>query len=368
MKQVKGLLLVLGLMFVLAACGSSEGEGSSNGGQGGVSDMNGGNSANAGNAADNGPDTANAAPTGETVTVKFGEPLAEDHPLTQGSYRFKELVEAKSGGEIVIEIYPNSQLGSLRELVESTQMGAIQMTRSIDSVYSGFVPELEVLQYPYVMPTSEDEIQALLGGEVGDAVLASFENYSLKALGFWPQGYKMLTSNKPLLTPEDMRGVKMRVVPSNILVKQYEAWGATPVAIDFAELYTALQQGTADAQENPVDSIYSTKMYEVQEHLSMLNHAYQLNIITVNKAWFDGLSAEHQAIIQEAHDEVTADYREQYEQQKADLLAQLEEEGMELHTLSEEQIDAFRELSLPLHDALVQSGEQQALLDLIRAQ
>ena len=348
MKKIRMTVMLMLCALIVAACGNS-----SNGTSGPADSGAGGNEA--------------AGGARETVRITFGEVLAEDHPLAQGSYRFAELVKEKSNGSIVIDIFPNQQLGSLRELVEQTSMGTIQITRGIVSTLAGFVPELDVLQFPYLLPSSEQGVWDMMDGEVGETILGSFDHYGLHALGFWPQGFKHITANDSILTPEDMKGVKMRVVPSNILLKQFEAWGATPVAIDFAELYTSLQQGVVNAQENPVDSILSMKMYEVQDDLMIYNHSYQFNLLVMNKEFLEKLTPEQQAIIQSAHDEVTAEYRANYLAQNESIMQTLQDNGMTIHELNEEQIGAFKTLSEPLHDSLVTSPEQQDMLNLIRS-
>jgi len=283
-----------------------------------------------------------------------------------GMLKFKELVEEKSNGQIKVEVYPNLQLGSLREQVEATQMGTIEMTVTLASVISSFDADLEVLQYPYLLPSNEDELWRIMDSEVGRTIADSLEDDGFKAFSWWASGYKTLTANKPLLSPDDLKGIKMRVVPSNILIEQFKAWGANPIPIDFAELYTALQQGTVEAQENPIDTIYTTKVYEVQKHLSHLNHAYQLTIVLANKNWFDSLQPEAQNIIIEAEREANEYERELNKEKNADYMQKLIDAGMTIHELTDDQIQAFKDIAVQLHDKLAQTDGQKKFVQLIR--
>lgn len=227
----------------------------------------------------------------------------------EGALRFKELVEQNSNGQLSVQIFPSQQLGAMREQAESVQFGSAEMTIQPISVLTLFVPDLQIISFPYLWP-SEDVMWEVLDGEAGQALLSTAENQGFKGLGVWAQGFKAMTANKKIESPEDLKGVKMRVIPSDLLINQYKAWGANPTPIDFAELYNALQQKVVDGQENPLETIYLNKYYEVQDYLTIAEHGYLAYMFTVNKDWFDGLSPELQEVVIHAEKEARQLQRE----------------------------------------------------------
>ncbi|OMP67317.1 hypothetical protein BTO28_08000 [Domibacillus epiphyticus] len=299
--------------------------------------------------------------------------LATSTPLmtsqTKGAFKFKELVEEKTNGEVLVDIYPTSQLGSLREQVEATQMGTIEMSISLISTLSTFDENLKVFEYPYLWPTNEGSLWKAVDGEVESKALESLSNNGLTGLGFWAGGYKAITSNnEPVLSPENLDGVNVRVIPSQTLLKQYKSWGGNPVPIDFSELYSALQQGTVDAQENPLETIYTQKYYEVQKYLTLSNHGYQFYIFTVNQNWFDQLPSNIQNVLKEAENEAGEYAVELNIKQNKEYLQELKKTNIEVFELTDEQKQTFIETSTPLHDELSDNKEKKELLELIRSQ
>lgn len=301
----------------------------------------------------------------EEMSIRLATSTPDDHSISQGAYKFKEIVEEKSGGQIKVEVYSNAQLGSLREQTEAAQLGTIEMSLSLVSTVSSFVEDMEVLEYPYLWP-DEDTLWQVMDGETGNIIAGTAEQAGFKGLGFWAGGFKVMTNkDNPILSPDDLRGVDVRVIPSRTLQTMFTAWGANPVPIDFTELYNALQQGTVDAQENPVETIYTQKYHEVQDHLTMTNHGYQYHIMLANLGWWDGLSNEVQQLLLEAEEEAKLYARDINMNQVEERLIELEELGLEIHELSPESYQSFVDLSLPLHEELANTTGKEELLQSI---
>jgi C4-dicarboxylate-binding protein DctP len=298
------------------------------------------------------------------MTIKLAGMTPPGHPLTEGAEKFKEIVEEKTDGKVKIEYYPNLQLGSIREQTEQVQLGTIHMTQTLLSTVTSFNAEaLQVFEYPFLWPTDEDKIWNVLAGDVGKTALTELENSQFKGFGFWAGGFKSMTStNKPILSPDDLNGMKMRVIPSEILIKTFETFGANPVPIEFAELYNALQQGVVDAQENPLETINSNKLYEVQDHLTVTDHGYQFYMIVSNLNWFNSLSPELQKILIEAEEEARVFARNLTQEMAEKRLVEFSELGLEVHKLSDTDREKFVKLSKPLHKEFSNNDKKKELL------
>ena len=303
----------------------------------------------------------------QEIKIQLATTEPNDHNVTSGAAKFKELIEQMSNGRIKVELFPNLQLGSLREQVEMTQMGSIQITTSPLSTVSAFAGDLAVLELPFLFD-NEQQMWNILDGDVGDLVLSALEGTGLKGIGIWGGGYKQITSGKkPITSPADLEGLKIRVIPSDALIAQYKSWGANPIPIDFSELYTALQQGTVDAQENPTTTILSKKLYEVQTYLSITNHAYQYHIFMANEKWFDSLSEEDRRLIEEAESEARVFSREMQMQQEETNVNVLEAQGMKINTLTPEAVEQFREKSASLYSQIANTEGKKAILEAIQS-
>ena len=258
------LILALALMVIAVGCGQ-------------------GNNSDGQNASNNNSAQNNDNGNNEQITVRFGHNLTEDAANGQAAIAFKEKLEELTDGQMVVEIFPNQQLGSMREQVEQTQMGSIQITMQGASVYSPFVPALTMLDLPFLFPDDQTMFE-ILQGDIGQDLLAQFDNAQLKGLTFMAHGFRqMTTKDTPITSPDDLKGVNFRVMPSELLIDTISAWGGNPTPIDFAELYNALQQGVVSAQDNGFESIYEMKLNEVQNNLTVTNHSYLAYVLSASK-------------------------------------------------------------------------------------
>lgn len=278
-------------------------------------------------------------------TARLSHNMQVDSPVHHGAVLFAERVEERSGGQLRVEIYPALQLGEMREQTESTQFGSIHFTIQPTAVLSTFAPALGMVDFPFLWP-NEDIMWDVLDGEMGQEILATLESRNLRGLVFFTSGLKQVTTaGRAITQPSDFDGLVIRTMPAPLLVAQYEAWGANPVPIEFGELYSALQQGIVDGQENPLETIHMLRMDEVQEHLTVSNHSALHYGFVVNKPWFDGLSPELQEIIREEALNAAKFQRAELAAKEAELLAELESRGMKIHYLDEEAWLQFRDAS-----------------------
>jgi len=257
---------------------------------------------------------AAAAGTALTPRLAFGQaakyPMKVAHleaptqPRHKGLEKVGSLVKERTGGEVEFSIFPLSQLGNARQMIEGTQFGAIECTVQPAAFLGGFDPVVSVLDVPYLFPSDRALSQQLREGPFGQSLLKSFETRGLHALTQWPNGRKSLTSNKSLDNLVELAGQKFRVMDSKILIDQFAAIGATAVAINFSELYTSLQTGLVDGQENPLDTITTMKFHEVQKNLVVTEHGAMEDFVLFNPTWWSALPDGHKDVITAAFDEV----------------------------------------------------------------
>ncbi len=236
--------------------------------------------------------------------AKIGHLEQPTQPRHKGMEKVAQLVNERTKGEVEFKLYPASQLGNARQMMEGVQFGTIEATVMPAAFIGGFNPAISVLDIPYLYPTDRSRAQQLRDGPFGRAVLDSFAARGFTPVALWPNGRKSLTSNKPLEPLEAMRGQKFRVMDSKILIEQFNAVGASAVAIQFGELYTALQTGVIDGQENPLDTISTMKFYEVQKNLVVTEHGAMEDVVLFNPGFWAKLPAGHRTIIANALNEV----------------------------------------------------------------
>lgn len=366
MKRVSIVLAIMTLLF-LTACG---GGGNNSGGSGGGSTANTGGSAATGAAGTASPSTDNTGAGSEfkEMEIIFSHNQPMDSPEHTGAAKFKEVVEEKTGGKVKVNVFPASQLGSLREQVEATQMGEINITMQPTAVVTPFVDDVKVVDLPYLWPADKDQTYQVLDGEVGKELLGTLSKGGFHGLGYWPGGFKLFTTkNVEIHSPSDFKGLTMRVMESPVLIEQYAHWGGSAVPVPYAEVYNSLQQGLVDGQENPLQTIFLNKYFEVQNHVIESYHGTMTYLLMANKGWFDALPDNVKAVILEAEEAGRKAAREDLAKKEDDFRQQIIATGVNYYKLTDEEIAAFREASLSLHAKVYNTPEQQALLEKLYA-
>ncbi|WP_170548124.1 MULTISPECIES: TRAP transporter substrate-binding protein [Ruegeria] len=280
------------------------------------------------------------AASAETV-IKVGHGAAEAFHMHRALLKFEELVETGSNGEIDVQIFPSSQMGPDREMIEGVQTGVLEMAIPPSSFFAGWDPAFAVIELPY-MYSSKDIAFDVLDGDAGDDMLARVENQGLVGLGWLELGVRNVTNNvRPVATPADLEGVKLRTMKVPAHVATFETLGANPTPMNFGEVYSALQQGVIDGQENPLAIITSQRFYEVQKYLSTTGHVFAVYMPVISKPFFDSLSAEHQQLVRESM-ATARDYQaELVANEDAEQLEQIRAAGVEVLELTAEQRQAF---------------------------
>lgn len=257
----------------------------------------------------------------EKLLLRIAHAQVIDSPEDIAVNEFAKVLKEQLGDKIEIEVYPAMQIGSIPEMMESTQMGAIEMCMANTAILSTFCDDMKLIDLPYVLPKEVDVIDKVLNHtEEGDEYLGRLDSAGFKGLGFWFLGHRMMsTTNKEVRTPSDLKGLKMRIMESPILVDMYNSWGASAVPISYAELYNSLQQGVVEGQENPVQSIYLSNLHEVQDYVFSTYHATQTHILIANAEWYNSLDEETQAAIEKAEyagreklNEILPSYQQKY--------------------------------------------------------
>ena len=280
------------------------------------------------------------AASAETV-IKIGHGAAESFHMHRALLKFEELVETGSNGEIDVQIFPSSQMGPDREMIEGVQTGVLEMAIPPSSFFAGWDPAFAVIELPY-MYASKDIAFDVLDGAAGDGMLARVENQGLVGLGWLELGVRNVTNNvRPIASPQDLEGVKLRTMKVPAHVATFESLGANPTPMNFGEVYSALQQGVIDGQENPLAIITSQRFYEVQKYLSTTGHVFAVYMPVVSKPFFDNLSAEHQQLIRASMARARAHQAELVAAEDASQLDEIRSAGVEVLELTAEQRQAF---------------------------
>ncbi len=233
-------------------------------------------------------------------TARIGHLESDQQSRHVHLQKVADLVAERSGGAVEFQIFPQGQLGGQREMTESVQLGTLEATVSPAAFLGGFNAAVSILDIPFLLPADESDAQTLRDGSFGQALLDSFDAKGVKAIALWPNGRKNFTSNKPLDSIDAFNGQKFRVMDSKILIEQFDALDASAIALPFGELYTSLQTGVVDGQENPLDTIQRMKFHEVQKYLVLSNHGAMEDVVLFNPGWWQSIGEENQSIITEA--------------------------------------------------------------------
>ncbi len=299
------------------------------------------------------------------IIIKFSHVVSADTPKGKGSERFKELAEKYTNGRVKVEVYHNSTLYKDKEELEALQLGAVQMLAPSNAKFGPLgIKDFEVLDLPMLIP-SLASLRKVTEGPIGLGMLQKLDSVGLVGLGYWDNGFKVMTANKPLRDVEDFKGLKMRIQPSKVLAAQFKALGSLPQALAFSEVYQSLQTGVVDGQENTPANIYSQKMNEVQKYMTLSNHGYIGYIVVVGKPFWSGLPADIREQLTKAMNESTAYVNQISQKENDDAVEAIRKTGKtELITLTPEQLASWRKVMLPVYDEMGDRVGKQLILDI----
>lgn len=280
----------------------------------------------------------------------YAENQAEDYPTTQGAYRFAELVKEQTGGKILIQVNPGALLGDEQSVVEQLQFGGIDFTRASISSMGEFIPEMNVLQMPYLY-TGAEHMWKVLDGDIGTRFLEAFEDANLVGLSWYDAGARnFYNRQKPVQKVEDLKGMKIRVQESELMSRMVELLGAEAVQSPFSEVYSALQIGQIDGAENNWPSYESEKHYEVAKYVTVDEHTRVPEVQLMSQASWNKLTPEYQAIIRRCAEESARYERKLWNERAEESRRKIEAAGCEILELTPEEQRRFQEAIMPIYN------------------
>ena len=303
--------------------------------------------------------TGSAAASGSAATgdaeysMIAGTTTPDAHPYNLGLVKMSELISEKTNGAVKLDVFGNSQLGGERDLIEGLQLGSVQVTCVSTAPLSGFTDMFLVFDLPFIFETTE-QARAVMDSEVGEQILHSVDEQGLVGLAWFENGFRNVTNNvRPITVPDDLKGIKIRTMENQMHMAAFQIMGADPTPMAMGDVFTALQQGTIDAEENPVPIVATNKFQEVQKYISMTGHIFSPTPVFIAKDYYEALPEEYQTAIQEAATEAAPYQREQIDEQNVSGLEELTNDGMEAN---EPDKAPFQEATAPIYDQYIKEG------------
>ena len=298
------------------------------------------------------------------IVIKFSHVVAKDTPKGKAAEKFKELAEAATKGRVKIEVYANSTLYKDKEELEALQLGAVQMLAPSMAKFGPLgVKEFELFDFPYLF-TDQQSLERVTNGPVGKEMLKRLETKGLIGLSFWDNGFKIMSSNRPMHAPTDLKGLKLRIQASKVLDEQMRVLGANPQVMAFSEVYQALQTGVVDGLENVPSNLYTQKMHEVQKHMTVTNHGYIGYAVVVNKKFWEKLPADVRSQLDGAMKEATEYANKIAQQENEAALDAIRKSGkVTVYMPTDAEKAEWRKVMLPVHKTM----EERIGKDLIAA-
>lgn len=286
--------------------------------------------------------------------IKLGHASSTESTRHKSLLVFKDYVEKKSGGRFVVEIYPGAQLGNEGEMIESLKMGSQEAF--VGGVFDAQTPKLNLVLMPFFFPTQAD-LMKVARSDIGKMIMKDAEKYGIKMLAFGDGGSRHFTNNiRPIKSPADMKGLKIRTPPIESIIKCMQALGANPVSIPYGETYMALKTGVADGQENPLANIGDMKFHEVQKYLTLIDYQFHPEPFDVNLAWFNALPADLQKILVEGAWIYTDEQNRLRREMNDSYFKMITSAGVQVYTPTAKERQAFIDACAPVYDFFVTKG------------
>ena len=293
---------------------------------------------------------AGSALAQQPIVIKFSHVVAADTPKGKGAEKFKELAEKALPGKVKIEVYPNSTLYKDGEEMEALSLGSVQLLAPSLAKFGPLgVREFEVFDLPFMFDDYA-ELHKVTEGPAGKALFKKLEGKGIVGLAYWDNGFKVMSSNKPIKTPAEAKGQKMRIQSSQVLSAQMKALGALPQTMAFSEVYQALQTGVVDGTENPPSNLYTQKMHEVQKNVTLTNHGYLGYAVITNKKFWDGLPADVRAGLERAMVDATKYANQIAKEENEQAMAKVKASGKsQVAELTPAERAAWKKALVPVH-------------------
>jgi tripartite ATP-independent transporter DctP family solute receptor len=282
--------------------------------------------------------------------VKFAAQNNKGHPQVLGMEKFAEIMKEKSGGKIVVNLFPGGVLGGDVQTVSGIQGGVIQMSVLNAGILQNLAKPFAAVDLPFIF-ASPKQADAVMDGPFGEHLNALLPEKGLISLGYWELGFRHLSNNRrPVASVDDVKGLKIRVIQSPIMVDLFTTLGANAVPIAWPEVYTALETKTVDGQENPYANVFTAKLYEVQKYVSATGHIYNPQIVIISKKFWDTLNADEQKLIKDAAVEARTYQRKVSREQDADFRKKITDLGVQVTDLQPAELEKFRAAVKPVVD------------------
>jgi C4-dicarboxylate-binding protein DctP len=305
----------------------------------------------------------------EPIVIKFSHVVASDTPKGRGAERFKQLAEQLTKGRVKVEVYPNSTLYKDKEELEALQLGSVQMLAPSLAKFGPLgVKEFEVFDIPYMFP-SQAFLERVEDGPIGHKLMSKLEAKGITGLAFWDNGFKIFSANKPIASPADLKGLKLRIQSSKVLEAQMRTLDAIPQVMAFGDTYQALQTGVVDGTENPWSNMYTQKMHEVQKYAVDTYHGYLGYAVIVNTKFWSGLPPEIRSALESAMKDATRYEHEIAQKDNEDAMAAIEKAGRtKIIRLSPDQRSAWVKALLPVRTEVSGRVGKDVIDELVKEQ
>lgn len=335
MKLKKALLMALCMvvaMFALTACGGGGEE-----------------------------EAADPATSDEPIKIRIAHTEAEDRSLNLACVEFEKWIEAESNGAVDVEIYPNGSFsGSDSDILQATALGQLEIGLPAAQAFTEYNPVWGILDMPFLFDSADAYFYAM-DGELGEALTATLEGTGFHMLGYAFMGVKQITNSvRPIQSVEDMAGLKMRTQSSDAHITQYECMGANPTPMSFGEVFTALQQGTVDGQDQSGTIIWAQKWYEAQKYMTIVNINYGTMCFVANEEWYNALPDDIKALVDEGTKTYLIDWQREYElNAEGECQQKIADAGLEVYTPTAEELQTFVDAVAPEHEQYAEEWGQE---------
>jgi tripartite ATP-independent transporter DctP family solute receptor len=300
-------------------------------------------------------------------TIRFGHLNNPDHPTSAGVRKFAEIVAARSGGKIKVQEFPSSQLGNELQQQSALQGGVQEMLVASTTSLTGIVKEFGVFDFPFLFSNAQ-QADAMVDGPLGRLISGKLAEKGVVVLGFFDLGFRNVTNSKrPITRPQDLEGLKLRVIPNPVFLETFKTFKANPLPMPFAELYNALESKAVDGQENPYSVILSSKFYEVNKYVSATNHVYATNPVQISKRFWDKLSPAEQKLLQDAAIEAQNYQRVVSRDAANKAVSELKAKGMVFNEIAPAELARMRAEVKSVHDKFAASYDP-AVMSLFKSE
>jgi C4-dicarboxylate-binding protein DctP len=298
----------------------------------------------------------------DPIVIKFSHVAAPDTPKGQAANLFKKLAEERTKGRVKVEVYPNSMLFKDAEELDALKLGSVQMLAPVPGKLGpAGIPEFEVFDIPYMFPDLE-ALQRVYKGPAGEALMKKLESRGLVGLAFWNNGFRVMSANRSIHTPAEMKGLKMRINSSKVNAAIMRSVGALPQTMAFSEVYQALQTGVVDGTEGPLSNLWTQKQYEVQKHVTLTYHTISNYIVIANKPFWDKLPPEVRSALEGAIKDATALNDEMSVKDEAAAIAGINASGRStIYRPTAAEKEAWVKAMLPVQDEMATRVKKETI-------